>query len=337
MPILIIAEAGVNHNGSLELAKKMVDVAAEAKCDYVKFQTFKAENVVTRSAPKAKYQIENTGNIESQYSMIKKLELNIEAHKSIVEYCKGKNIEFLSSPFDEESVDLLDEIGVSVFKIPSGEITNKPYIKQIASKNKPIILSTGMSTLKEIEEALIWIYEEGNKNVTLLHCTSNYPTLIEDVNLKAMNTLKEAFKLNVGYSDHTLGIEVSIAAAALGAQIIEKHFTLNKNLDGPDHKASLSPEELKQLVNSIRKIEIALGTGKKEVRPNEIPVRDIARKSIVAKGVIESGEIITFDRITYKRPGTGIEPKLAEKIVGMIAVDKIVDDELITWDKLKNI
>lgn len=332
--VFIIAEAGVNHNGDIGLAKKMVDAAYEAGCDAVKFQTFITEEEISVHAEMAEYQKENTGDTKSQLEMVKPLELKFEAFKILKEYCQEKGIMFLSTPFDFKSVDFLDSIDVSMFKIPSGEINNHPFLSFIASKKKPIIISTGMSSLKEVEDALEIIKAEGVSDITVLHCTSNYPTRYEDVNLKAMLTMEEYFKLPVGYSDHTLGIEVPIAAVVMGAKVIEKHFTLDKSMEGPDHKSSLSPEELKLMVESIRNIEKALGDGVKEIRPNEVPVRDIARKSIVANSNINKGEVITREKITFKRPGTGIEPKLVNDVIGLIAKEDISYDELITWDKL---
>ncbi|MBZ4644151.1 MAG: N-acetylneuraminate synthase [Deferribacteraceae bacterium] len=329
MPTFIIAEAGVNHNGNIELAKSLIDIACEAGCDAIKFQTFKADNLVIKSAQKAEYQIKNTGNNDSQYDMLKKLELSYENHKELIKYCNSKNILFLSTPFDEESVDMLYDLGIKLFKIPSGEITNKPFLKYIAKKQKTIILSTGMSTLGEVEEALKWIYEEGNYQVTLLHCTSNYPAEISDVNLKAMLTLKDAFKVKVGYSDHTLGTEVSIAAVALGAEVIEKHFTLDKNMEGPDHKASLEPLELKKLVQAIRNIEIALGDGVKKPSRQELSTREVVRKSIVTCRSIEKGETITHEMLALKRPGTGLEAKYLEMILNKKATRNLPSDYIL--------
>lgn len=329
MPTFIIAEAGVNHNGNIELAKSLIDIACEAGCDAIKFQTFKADNLVIKSAQKAEYQIKNTGNNDSQYDMLKKLELSYENHKELIKYCNSKNILFLSTPFDEESVDMLYDLGMKLFKIPSGEITNKPFLKYIAKKQKTIILSTGMSTLGEVEEALKWIYEEGNYQVTLLHCTSNYPAEISDVNLKAMLTLKDAFKVKVGYSDHTLGTEVSIAAVALGAEVIEKHFTLDKNMEGPDHKASLEPLELKKLVQAIRNIEIALGDGVKKPSRQELSTREVVRKSIVTCRSIEKGETITHEMLALKRPGTGLEAKYLEMILNKKATRNLPSDYIL--------
>jgi N-acetylneuraminate synthase/N,N'-diacetyllegionaminate synthase len=326
----IIAEAGVNHNGNVELAKKLIDTAKDAGADAVKFQTFKAENVVTKNSEKAEYQKETTGK-GSQYNMIKKLELTEYDFKELADYAKKKGILFLSSPFDKESVDLLYELDVPVFKIASGEITNFPLLRYIAKKRKPIILSTGMSTLGEVEEALKVIRNEGVEDIVLLHCVSNYPAKIEDVNLKAMETLKQAFKIPVGFSDHTLGITASIAAVASGACLIEKHFTLDRNLPGPDHKASLEPDELKEMVKTIRDVEKALGDGIKKPTKEEEEIKKVARRSVVAKVDISEGAIITEDMLDVKRPGTGIEPKYIERIIGKRAKINIKKDELITW------
>jgi len=326
----IIAEAGVNHNGNVELAKKLIDTAKDAGADAVKFQTFKAENVVIKNAEKTEYQKETTGAEESQYDMIKKLELTEYDFKELADYAKKRGILFLSSPFDKGSVDLLDGMNVPAFKIASGEITNFPLLRYIASKGKPIILSTGMSTLGEVEEALNVIGSEGVEDVILLHCVSNYPARIEDVNLRAMETLKQAFKLPVGFSDHTLGITASIAAVALGACVIEKHFTLDRNLPGPDHKASLEPDELKEMVKAIRDIEKALGNGIKRPAKDEEEIKKVARRSIVAKVDIPEGAIITENMLGVKRPGTGIAPKYIDRIVGRKAKENIRNDELVT-------
>ncbi|SES84618.1 N-acetylneuraminate synthase [Natronincola peptidivorans] len=334
MGCFIIAEAGVNHNGDLKLAKKLVDAAAEAKCDAVKFQTFKAKWGLIKSAKKAAYQVKNTGQEETQYEMVKKLELSEQDHRELIAYCTTKKIIFLSTPFDRESVDLLHRLHISMFKIASGEITNKPLLKYIAKKQKPMILSTGMSTLGEVEEALTWIYEEDNTQVTLLHCTSNYPTDMKDVNLRAMETLKKAFQVDVGYSDHTLGIEVPIAAAALGAKVIEKHLTLDKEMEGPDHKASLEPHELRQMVDSIRNIESALGSGIKKVAEGEKDTRIVARKSIVARQKITRGEVIAEEMLCIKRPGNGIPPKYMGQIVGQKAIKDIEEDTLISIEDI---
>ena len=324
---LVIAEAGVNHNGSLELAKKLVDVAAEAGADIVKFQTFKADQIVTKSASKAEYQVTNTGDASSQYEMLKKLELTHEMHHELLNYCREKNIEFLSTPFDLESLYYLQDLGIKTWKIPSGEITNYPYLQAIGRTKKPVIMSTGMSTVSEIREAVNLLKNEGATEITLLHCNTQYPTPMCDVNLNAMNTLRDEFGLSVGYSDHTLGIEVPIAAVAMGATVIEKHFTIDKSLDGPDHKASLSPDELKDMVSAIRNIEKALGEEKKEPSPSERNNIDIVRKSIVAKTNIKKGDIFSESNLTTKRPGTGISPMKWNDVLGKIANrDYCVDD-----------
>ena len=333
-PCFIIAEAGVNHNGDINLAKKLIDAAKAAGADAVKFQTFKAENVVIEKAEKAEYQKETTGTEELQYEMIKKLELTENDFKELADYAKAEKILFLSSPFDKGSVDLLDGMNVPAFKIASGEITNSPLLKHIAKKGKPIILSTGMSTLGEVEEALNVIRSEGIEEVILLHCVSNYPARMEDVNLRVMGTLKQAFKLPVGFSDHTLGITVPIAAVALGACVIEKHFTLDRNLPGPDHKASLDPDELNEMVKAIRDVEKALGDGIKKPTKEEEEIKKVVRRSIVAKVDIPEGAIITEEMLDVKRPGAGIETRYFDFILGKKAREGIRSDELIDWDKI---
>jgi len=327
----IIAEAGVNHNGILELARKMIDAAVDAGADAVKFQSFKAENLLSKSAPKADYQKISTGSSETQFEMIKKLELDGNAHKSLFLYCREKKIQFLSSPFDLDSIDLLNKMGMKNFKIPSGEITNLPYLRTIGGLNKKVIMSTGMADLKEVEDAIDVLKNAGTelKNITVLHCNTEYPTPFEDVNLKAMQTIAAAFKVKVGYSDHTLGIEVPVAAVALGASIIEKHFTLDKNMEGPDHKASLEPHELKAMSKAIRNIENALGDGIKEPSPSELKNKPIARKSIVAACDIKKGEVFTNKHITVKRPGTGVSPMLWDEIVGKTSAKDYQKDDLI--------
>jgi len=329
--VFIIAEAGVNHNGDIELAKKLVETAAHAGADAVKFQTFKAEALVTKNAGKAAYQKKYTSSSENQFEMIKRLELTEEAHYELIDHCKKNRIEFLSSPFDLESIDFLNRIGLKTFKIPSGEINNVPYLKKIARFNKKVILSTGMSNLGEIEFALDILCNNGTqkKYITVLHCNTEYPTPFEDVNLKAMLTIQDALKVNIGYSDHTSGIEVPIAAAALGAKVIEKHFTLDKNMAGPDHKASLNPEELKKMIGSIRKIELALGTGIKKPSKSEVKNITIARKSIVALKEIKAGDTFSPDNITVKRPGNGLSPILWDHIIGLKARRNYLPDELI--------
>lgn len=327
--VLIIAEAGVNYNGSLELAYRMVDEAKNAGADIVKFQTAKPENVISRYAKKAEYQKKATGLEESQLDMVRKLMLKFEDFIPLKKYCEEKGIGFLSTPFELESIDFLDRLGCSVWKIPSGEITNYPYLKKIAKTGKPVIMSTGMSTLKEVDQAIRLLKRNGGGEISLLHCNTQYPTPYRDVNLRAMETLREAFRVPVGYSDHTLGIEVPIAAAAMGAVIIEKHFTLDRGMEGPDHKASLEPGELTAMVKSIRNIEEAMGDGKKRVTESERENIWIARKSIVAKRDIAKGEQMTEENITTKRPGNGISPMEWTKVLGTRAVKDFREDELI--------
>jgi N,N'-diacetyllegionaminate synthase len=327
----IIAEAGVNHNGSLEMAFQLIDVAVAAGADAVKFQTFKAEKVIAVNAPKAGYQKETTGSDESQLEMVKKLELDETAHIRLHQYCRHKGNQFLSTPFDLESIDLLNRLGLEIFKIPSGEITNLPYLKKMGALKKRLLLSTGMADLGEIEDALDVLSESGTPkgNITVLHCNTEYPTQFEDVNLLAMLTIKNAFGVEVGYSDHTLGIEVPIAAVALGATIIEKHFTLDRNLPGPDHKASLEPDELKAMVQAIRNIEKALGDGIKRPSPSEVKNKPIARKSLVATQPIKTGELFSADNITAKRPGFGISPMRWDEVLGQAAQKDYKKDDLI--------
>ena len=328
--VLIIAEAGVNHNGSFELAKQLVDAAKKAGADIVKFQTFKAENLVTKTAKKAEYQIENTKDGGSQLSMLKSLELSHTDFAELKAYCEAVSIQFLSTPFDGESIELLDRLGIAFWKIPSGEITNYPYLRQIAQTQKPVILSTGMATLSEIEAAVALLRQCGAKEIQLLHCNTEYPTPFEDVNLSAMEAMRKATGLPVGYSDHTQGIEVPIAAVAMGATVIEKHFTLDKTMDGPDHKASLSPDELTTMVSAIRHIEQAIGSGIKEPSPSEQINITIVRKSIVAKRNIAKGECFSEENLTCKRPGTGISPMEWEKVLGQVAQREYREDERIT-------
>lgn len=329
--VFIIAEAGVNHNGSIELAKKLIDVAVDAGADAVKFQTFKADNLVSKSAQKAEYQKKNTDNDESQYQMLKKLELDKSAHDEIISYCKKKNIMFLSTPFDHESIELLNSFEMPIFKIPSGEITNLPYLRHIGQLGKDVILSTGMSTLQEIEDALEVLVNSGTvkEKITVLHATTEYPCPMDEVNLRAMQTISAAFTVKVGYSDHTQGIEVPIAAVAMGACVIEKHFTLDNKMDGPDHKASLEPNELKSMVQSIRHVEKALGDGVKRPSKSEINNMVVARKSIVASRDINAGEVLSLESITVKRPGTGISPMKWDDILGSVAKRNFFADELI--------
>ncbi|KIA89125.1 N-acetylneuraminate synthase [Kaistella jeonii] len=331
--VLIIAEAGVNHNGSIENAFKLVDAAVEAGVDFVKFQTFKAENLVSKSAKKADYQIENTKNAEeSQFEMLKKLELSHEQHEELIRYCNRKNINFFSTAFDLESLQYLKDIGLEIVKIPSGEITNLPYLRKAAKLFKEVIISTGMSTLKEVAEAVDVFKIAGTSvnNITILHCNTEYPTPFKDVNLLAMLQLKKEFKTEVGYSDHTLGIEIPIAAVALGATIIEKHFTLDKTMKGPDHAASLEPAELKNMVTAIRNIELAIsGNGLKEPSASEIKNINIARKSITTKTNIKKGDLFTEDNITVKRPGHGISPMRWDDVLGTVAVRDFEEDVLV--------
>tara|TARA_B110000305_G_scaffold224206_1_gene269480 strand:+ start:492 stop:1499 length:1008 start_codon:yes stop_codon:yes gene_type:complete len=331
MSVFIIAEAGVNHNGSIDLARRLIDEASNSGADAVKFQTFKAENLVTKNSKKAEYQKKTTDKNESQFDMIKKLELDINAHKELISYCHSKNIMFLSSPFDQDSIELLNDLGLEIFKIPSGEITNIPYLRSIGRLNKKVILSTGMADVGEIEDALDILLEMGTKkeNITVLHANTMYPTPMEDVNLKAMTTIGSTFDIDYGYSDHTLGIEVDIAAVAMGASCIEKHFTLDKDMEGPDHRASLEPDELKAMVKAIRNIEIALGSGIKKPSKSELPNIKVARKSIVAKNDIRQGEILSIDNLAIKRPGSGISPSKWDDIIGTIAEKDYKKDSLI--------
>lgn len=329
MSVFVIAEAGVNHNGSLELAKKLVDAAKDAGADCVKFQTFVSKNVVSKNAVKAEYQKQQTQAEESQHDMLKKLELSFNEFLELNEYSKSKDIEFLSTAFDFDSIDFLDNIGISRWKIPSGDITNLPYLMKIAQLNKPVILSTGMSTMDDIRSAISTLKEYGTGELIVLHCTTEYPTPFNDVNLKSMLTIKEEFNVQVGYSDHTKGIEVPIAAVALGATVIEKHFTLNRNMEGPDHKASLEPDELKEMVASIRHIESALGDGKKQPAESEKKNMAVARKSIIAKQNIKAGEIFTKEKLTVKRPGDGISPMRWFEVIGKVASRDFEEDELL--------
>ncbi len=328
---LIIAEAGVNHNGDINIARRLIDVAAESGADLVKFQAFTAGGLVTRWAGKAVYQTQNTGSTESQYDMLRRLELNREMQATLMSHCRDRKIGFLSTPFDTASVDMLAELGVSRFKIPSGEITNLPYLRNIGRYGKPIILSTGMATLDEIGTALSVLGGAGTPAnlVTVLHCNTEYPTPLSDVNLLAMLTIRDAFGVEVGYSDHTLGIEVPIAAAALGAAVIEKHFTLDRNLPGPDHRASVEPGELKAMVKAIRDIELALGDGIKRPTASEARNTPIARKSLVAGRPIVKGALFTEDNLAVKRPGTGISPMRWDEVVGRVAPRDFAADELI--------
>ena len=321
MKTLIIAEAGVNHNGNIEIAKQLIRVAADAGADIVKFQSFKTESSISKNAPKANYQIAATGMADNQYEMVKNLELSAGEHAELIDECHRAGITFLSTAFDTESFDMLMEFGLSHVKIPSGEITNLPLIRHLSSSGKPIILSTGMASLAEVESAIDLIETSGTprERITLLHCTTEYPAPVDEVNLRAMVTMKQTFNLNVGYSDHTTGIEVSIAAAALGASVIEKHFTLSRKMKGPDHEASLEPNELTALVSSIRNVERALGDGLKRTTPSEEKNKVIARKSIVAIKDIAEGELFDADNIGTKRPSIGLSPMLWDLVLGLPA------------------
>lgn len=334
MKTLIIAEAGVNHNGNFEIAKQLVDKAVEAGADIVKFQTCKAENVISRYADKAEYQKVTTGEADSQLEMVRKLMLTYEEYGKLKEYCDEKGITFLSTAFDLPSVDYLHSIGMKMWKIPSGEITNLPLLIKIAQLHEPIIMSTGMSELSEVGDAVKVLKENGVGDITLLHCTTEYPAPYADVNLKAMETMKEAFGLPVGYSDHTKGLEIPIAAVARGACVIEKHFTLSREMEGPDHKASIEPDELKQMVSSIRNVEAAIGDGVKKVSASEMKNKDIARKSIIAKTAIRSGEVFSEENITTKRPGSGINPMRWFELLGKTAKHDYEEDYLIEKDEL---
>jgi N-acetylneuraminate synthase len=333
---MIIAEAGVNHNGSIELAKKLVDAAAAAGADIVKFQTFKAEALVSKRAPKASYQVRNTGNTESQFEMIKKLELDVKMHQVLIQHCKKKKIKFLSTAFDLKSIDLLLDLGINLFKIPSGEITNLPYLSKIGKQNKEVILSTGMATLGEVENALEILIQNGTKRdkISLLHCNTEYPTPMKDVNLRAMLTLKNAFAVPVGYSDHTLGIEIPIAAVAMGAQIIEKHITLDKKMPGPDHVASLNPSELTAMVKAIRNIEMALGDGIKKPSASEIKNKTIARKSIHLAANFKKDHILRASDLVMKRPGDGISPLWSEQVLGKKLVHNLEMDHKLNFNDI---
>jgi N,N'-diacetyllegionaminate synthase len=329
---IIIAEAGVNHNGDIQLAKQLVEAAASAGADYIKFQTFKAEKMVAASAQKATYQKSNTGNSsESQLEMLKKLELDQDAHNELIKHAAKNNIRFLSTAFDLDSIELLIQLDIDFFKIPSGEITNLPYLERIGKSGKPVVLSTGMSTMNDISDAVNVLLSSGltKEELTILHCNSQYPTAMDDVNLNAMLTIGRQFGVKVGYSDHTLGIEVPIAAVAMGASCIEKHFTLDKSMEGPDHKASLNPSELQAMVSGIRNIERAMGSEKKVVSASEQENRELARKSIVATKTIKKGEKFTVKNLGVKRPANGLSPMLWYKILGKQAIRDYNIDDLI--------
>ncbi|MEG1895240.1 MAG: N-acetylneuraminate synthase [Oscillospiraceae bacterium] len=329
MSVLIIAEAGVNHNGSLELAKKMAEVAKEAGADIVKYQTAVPELVVSRFAPKAEYQKETTGAQESQLEMVKKIHFGFDAHRQLKEYCDKIGIMYLSTPFDMESIEFLKSLDMPVWKIPSGEITNLPYLERVAQLKKPLIMSTGMCEIFEVKEALEVLYKNGADDVTILHCNTEYPTPLKDANVRAMLDLQRNFGTKIGYSDHTLGLAAPLAAVSLGATIIEKHFTLDKTMEGPDHAASMNPQELCQLVKAIRETELVLGSGVKTVTQSEAKNKDVARKSIVAKVAIKKGETLTEKNLTVKRPGSGISPMRWYEVLGTKATRAFEVDELI--------
>jgi N-acetylneuraminate synthase/N,N'-diacetyllegionaminate synthase len=330
----VIAEAGVNHNGSMDLALRLVDVAKASGADAVKFQTFRAGLLATPSAPKALYQQRTTPNAESQFEMLERLELDEAAHRRLIEHCREIGILFLSSPFDTQSADLLATLNIPLYKVPSGEITNLPFLQYLARKRRPIILSTGMSTLGEVEEAVHALQAEGATDLTLLHCVTEYPAPFHEVNLRAMQTLRSAFGLPVGYSDHTPGTEIAIAAAALGAEVIEKHFTLDRSLPGPDHAASLEPIELQEMVAAVRHVQAALGTGIKTPAPCEMANLRVARKSVVAARALVAGHQIANGDLDVRRPGTGLAPKLLPLLVGRTLRVGVAKDEIITWSDL---
>jgi len=334
-PCFIIAEAGVNHNGDLEIARRLVNVAAQAGADAVKFQTFKAEKVISTRAPKAAYQVETTGSGESQLEMAKRLELSFDSFRELRAYCEQRGILFLSTPFDEESVDFLADLGVPLFKIPSGEITNFPFLVHVAQKAKPMIVSTGMSTLEEVTAAVRVIQGTGNREMVLLHCTSSYPADPAESNLRAMETMRSALGVPVGYSDHTPGIEVALAAVALGACVIEKHFTVDRTLPGPDHRASADPRELSLLVEKIRCVEKALGDGIKRPVAGELDTRSVARRSIVARRQLSAGTVLTKEDVSIKRPGTGIAPEALHRVIGRKLARDVGADQLLSWEDMK--
>lgn len=332
--VFIIVEAGVNHNGSPDLALKLIEAAKDIGADAIKFQSFRASALASQFAQKALYQQQTTSAMESQLQMLQRLELDATAHRNLIEHCRKFEIQFLSSPFDAESADLLDELNIPLFKIPSGEITNLPFLQHLARKGKPLILSTGMSTLSEVEEAVSTIEALGTRQLTLLHCVTEYPAPYSDVNLRAMLTLKAAFDLPVGYSDHTPGIEIPVAAVALGAEVIEKHFTLDRSLPGPDHRASLEPSEFRQMITAIRHTEAALGSGIKTPAPCELANIQVARKSVVAARALVSGQVLSVADLIIKRPGSGLAPKLLPELIGRRLRTNVKEDEVIRWDHL---
>lgn len=333
-PCFIIAEAGVNHNGDLELAKQLVLAAKEAGADAVKFQTFQAKHLVTADAPQADYQARNSGKTESQFDMLKRLELPLEAFAELSRYCQELGIMFMSTAFDEESADFLAGLGMSIFKIPSGELTNIPLLQHIARFGKPMIVSTGMGTIEEIKEAVETIQAAGNDDITVLHCVTDYPTPPEQVNLRAMHVIQAALGVPIGYSDHSMGIEASVIAVAAGAKVIEKHFTLDCNLPGPDHKASLEPKDLGEMVKGIRKVEVLLGSGRKQPNEAELAVAKIVRRSVVAARDLKTGDTITSDMVLLRRPGTGIEPARMGEVIGRTLSREVKEGVLLLWDDL---
>jgi N-acetylneuraminate synthase len=336
-PVFIIAEAGVNHNGRLDLAKKLIDVAAKAGVDAVKFQTFNPAKLIIRGVPQAQYQKKNMGNLKDQYQMLDKLKLAREFHPKLKRYSESRGLIFLSTPFSMDDAEFLHQLGLPAFKVGSSDTNNLPYLKKIAKYGKPIILSTGMSDMEEVKLSARTIKSAGNKNIIILQCTTNYPTPFNEANLRVIETIRNELGYLTGYSDHTLGIEVPIAAVALGAVIIEKHFTLDREMSGPDHKTSLEPSELCKMVSSIRNIEKALGSGKKEPFKSELKIAKVAKKSIVAKVMIKRGQIIKEEMLDYKRPGTGISPMLSNKVIGMEAKKDFAPDELLKFKFLKDV
>jgi N-acetylneuraminate synthase/N,N'-diacetyllegionaminate synthase len=334
-PVFVIAEAGVNHNGDLDLARRLVDVAAEAGADAVKFQTFRTEALVSGAAPKARYQMETTGAEESQQAMLAKLELSPAAHATLRDHARRRGIVFFSTPFDEGSADLLDDLGVELLKVPSGEVTNLPLLRHLAAKRRPILMSTGMCTLAEVETAVATLREAGDPPLALLHCVSAYPAPVEDTNLRAMDTLRARFGCPVGLSDHSLGVAIALAAAARGADVLEKHVTLDRNLPGPDHRASLTPGELTALVQGVRAIEAALGDGDKRPMPSELDTRAVARRSLVAARALLAGHRLSRDDIAIKRPGTGMAPAELSRVLGRRLARALAADELLDWSALE--
>lgn len=337
MHTIIIAEAGVNHNGDIELAKQLVEVAAQCGADFVKFQTFKADKLVSKQAKQADYQSQNIGKVESQYDMLKKLELSEENHFQLKKHCKKHNIGFLSTGFDHDSLKFLSKLGIDLWKIPSGELTNLPYLRYMATQPQPLVLSTGMANIQEVEEGLQVLLSKGKSKdeITLLHCSTEYPTPYNEVNLNAMTMMGQKFEINYGYSDHTRGIEIPIAAVAMGASLIEKHFTLDNDLPGPDHKASLEPNELKEMVSAIRNVEVALGDGIKQPSISEIKNKIAARKSIHIGDDLEANHIIKESDLEMKRPGDGISPMEMDKVIGRSLKQAIALGEMLKWDNLK--